>query len=265
MSSDEPTPRPPEGDWLGSRFLHFERRRRVAEVTVDRPEARNALSPAMYFGLRHAVDRVNADDDLDGLIITGKGDVFIPGGDLSRGGPDGWMDFEMLGMDVTPFEKIMNSRKPVVSAVNGICQGGGLMIAMVSDVAVASESATFRAPELLRGIADMFYANVLPSQIGTGRARDLLLTGRTLDATEAERWGVVSRVVPHDRTLDAAREAMEECRQMAPQARVFVKRGVNNAYPRYDRISMDTSLAGPEMVEGFLSFKEKRRPNWVRE
>jgi enoyl-CoA hydratase len=263
--SDDDKPRPPDGDWLGSQYLRFERRGRVAEVTVDRPEARNALSPAMYFGLRYAVDRVNDDDELDGLIITGTDDVFIPGGDLSRGGPDGWMDFELLRMDVTPFDAIMSSRKPVVSAVNGICQGGGLMITMVSDVAVASERATFRAPELLRGIADMYYANVLPAQIGVGRARDLLLTGRTLDAVEAERWGVVSRVVAHEDVLSAARTAMDEARQMAPQARAFVKRGVNHAYPRYDRMSMDTSLAGPEMVEGFMSFKERRPPAWVRD
>jgi enoyl-CoA hydratase len=266
MTTTNPdTPRSPDGDWLGTPYLRFERRGRIAEVVVDRPEARNALTPAMYFGLRYAVDRVNDDDDLDGLIITGTGDVFIPGGDLGRGGPDGWMDFELLRMDVTPFDTIMNSRKPVISAVNGIAQGGGLMITMVSDVGIASELATFRAPELMRGIADMYYANVLPRQVGPARARDLLLTGRTLDAAEAEQWGVISRIVPHDGLLDAAREAMAQCRQMAPQARVAVKRGVNSVYARYDRMSMDASLAGPEMVEGFRSFKEKRPPAWVRD
>ncbi len=143
--SEATTPRPPEGDWLGSRYLRLERVGRVAEVTVDRPEARNALTPAMYFGIRYAVDLVNHDDHLDGLVITGVGDVFIPGGDLGGGGSDGWMNFEVLRMDVTPFDAIMNSPKPVVCAVNGICQGGGLMIAILADVAVASERATFRS------------------------------------------------------------------------------------------------------------------------
>src|SRR5437667_10677913 len=104
-------PRPPEGDWLGSKFLRFERDGRVATVTVDRPEARNALTGAMYFGIRYAVNRVDAADDLDGLIITGTGDVFIPGGDLTRTGGDMWMNFELLGMDCMPFSTIMNSTK----------------------------------------------------------------------------------------------------------------------------------------------------------
>ncbi len=95
-------------------------------------------------------------------------------------------------MDTTPFEAIRNSRKPIVSAVNGICQGGGLLMAMLSDVTVASEETTFRAPELYRGIADMGYAAFLPAQIGPARARDLLFTGRTLDAEEACAWGLVT-------------------------------------------------------------------------
>ncbi|HTT86785.1 MAG TPA: enoyl-CoA hydratase/isomerase family protein [Acidimicrobiales bacterium] len=236
----------------------------MAWVTVDRPEARNALTAAMYFGIRYAVDRVNGDDSLDGLVITGSGDVFIPGGNLGGATPDTWMDFGLLRMDVTPFDAIMQSPKPVVSAVNGICQGGGLMIALLSDVVVAGTNATFRAPELLRGIADMNFASILPTQIGPGRARDLLLTGRTIDATEAERWGLVTRVVDPDELLPAAERAMEECRQMAPQARAAVKRGINACYPRYDRMSMDLSLAGPEVAEGFRAFKARERPAWAR-
>ena len=83
MAEDAPN-RPPEGDWLGSQFLRFERKGSVAHLVVDRPEMRNAMSPAMYFGVRYAVDHVNADRDLAGLLITGSGDVFIPGGDLER-------------------------------------------------------------------------------------------------------------------------------------------------------------------------------------
>jgi enoyl-CoA hydratase/carnithine racemase len=257
--------RPPEGDWLGSDYLRFERRGRIGVVTVDRPEARNAMTPAMYFGVRYAVDLLNGDPGLDGLLLAGTGDVFIPGGDLGRRSPDGWMDFELLRMDVTPFDALMNSSKPVVSAINGLCQGGGLMIAMLSDVSVASEAATFRAPELLRGIADMNYANVLPQHVGAARARDLLLTGRTLSAREGESWGVISRVVPPGELFDAALSALEECRAMAPQGRAAVKRGINAVYQRYDRMTMDSSLAGPEMVEGWQAFKERRPPIWVQD
>jgi enoyl-CoA hydratase/carnithine racemase len=260
------TPRPPDGDWLGSQFLRFERDGVLATCTVDRPEARNALTPAMYFGIRYAIDHVNADPDLAGLLITGTGDVFIPGGDMGGATPDGWGGAsELLGMDITPFEQVRRSVKPVVSAVNGICQGGGLMIAMLSDVSVASERATFRAPELFRGIADTNYAQVLPRQIGPARARDMLLTGRVVDAATALDWGLVTRVVAHDELLAEATAALEQCCRTAPGARAAVKHSLHEYYGHYDRMAMDASIRGPEMVEGWMAFKEKRSPSWVPE
>ena len=124
--------------------------------------------------------------DLAGLLLTGTGDVFAPGGDLSGDNEDGWADLpNLLGMENTPFDALRQSVKPVVSAVNGICQGGGLIIAMLSDMAVVSDRAVFRAPELYRGIADTHYAQILARQIGPGRACDLLFTGRRLSAAEA--------------------------------------------------------------------------------
>ncbi|MGZ5377851.1 MAG: enoyl-CoA hydratase/isomerase family protein, partial [Mycobacterium sp.] len=147
------TPRPPEGDWLGTQYLRFTREGAFGVCTLDRPEARNAMTPAMYFGIRYAVRHVDADPDLAGLLITGTGDVFAPGGDMGGGdGSDNWLTFgSALGMDVTPFETLRQSVKPVVSAVNGLCQGGGLQIALCSDMTVVSDRATFRVPELLRG------------------------------------------------------------------------------------------------------------------
>lgn len=255
--------RPPEGDWLGTPYLRFERHGSLAHCTVDRPEARNALTPAMYFGIRYAVDHVNATPELAGLLITGTGDVFMPGGELAGRSPDGWGPLGHLSMDVTPFDAVRRSPKPVVSAVNGICQGGGLMIAMLSDVAVASERATFRAPELLRGIADTNYAQVLPRQVGPARARDMLMTGRRVDAATALEWGLVSRLVPHDDLVTAATEALAECCRTAPQARAAVKRSFHEYYGHYDRMAMEASLAGEEIVEGWNAFVEKRSPSWV--
>ena len=256
-------PRPPEGDWLGTPYLRFERRGPLAVVTVDRPEMRNSMSPAMYFGVRYAVDHVGASDDLAGLIITGSGDVFIPGGDLGGDNVDGWADFGTLhmGMDVTPFDAVRRSTKPVVCAVNGLAQGGGLMIAMLADVAVASDRSTFRAPELLRGIADTNYAQILPRQIGPARARDMLVTGRTVSAAEAEAWGLVSRVVAHDDLMSEAEAVLAACCRTAPKARAAVKRSFHEYYGHYDRMAMDESLAGDEPVEGFTAFKERRNPS----
>jgi enoyl-CoA hydratase/carnithine racemase len=259
-------PRSPEGDWLGTPFLEFERRGAIAQVTVNRPERRNAMTAAMYFGIRYAVDHVNQDDDLAGLLITGVGDVFIPGGDLGPDQPDAWADLaSLLGMDNTPFDAIRRSAKPVVCAVNGLAQGGGLMIAMLADVAIASERATFRSPELFRGIADTHYGQILPRQIGPARARDLLLTGRTLSAEEAVDWGLVARICPHDRLMATAEEALAWCCRGAPRARRQVKRVMDDFYGSYDRASMDDSLGSTESAEGWQAFAERRSPDWVPE
>ena len=261
---DDERPRPPDGDWLGTPHLTFTRGRVFATCTVDRPRARNALTPAMYFGLRYAIARVDQDPDLAGLLLTGSGDVFIPGGDLGQHGEDDWMDFgTVLGMDVTPFDALRKAAKPVVCAVNGLCQGGGLMIALCSDLAVVSERATFRVPELLRGIADTYYSQVLARVIGTVRTRDLMLTGRTLTAQEALDWGMVSRVVPHEDLPGAAAEALAQICRTAPGARQTIKSSLDGYLGLFDRIGMQASLQGPETREGFRAFKERRSPDWV--
>lgn len=259
------TPRPPEGDWLGTPYLKFERQGPFGVVTLDRPEARNAMTPAMYFGIRYAVTHVETDPDLAGLIITGTGDVFAPGGDLGGGnGVDDWMSFgPALSMDVTPFETLRQSVKPVVSAVNGLCQGGGLQIAICSDMAVVSDRATFRVPELYRGIADTYYSQMLTRLIGPVRTRDLMFTGRTLSAEEAVDWGMVARVVPHDDLADTARDVLTQCCRTAPRARGVVKSSIDNYLGLFDRIGMKASYSGDEAAEGFRAFKARRSPEWV--
>jgi enoyl-CoA hydratase/carnithine racemase len=258
-------PRPPEGDWLGTPYLRFTREGAFGVCTLDRPQARNAMTPAMYFGIRYAVRHVDADPDLAGLLITGTGDVFAPGGDMGGGdGSDNWLTFgSALGMDVTPFETLRQSVKPVVSAVNGLCQGGGLQIALCSDMAVVSDRATFRVPELLRGIADTYYSQMLTRLIGPVRTRDLMFTGRTLTAQEAQEWGMVARVVPHDTLLDEAREVLAQCCRTAPAARGVVKSSLDNYLGLFDRIGMQASNSSPEALEGFRAFKERRSPDWV--
>jgi enoyl-CoA hydratase len=251
-------------DNLGTSGLRFERDGAIAWCTIDRPAARNAFTPTMYFGLKKAVRLVNSDPDLAALIITGSGDVFAPGGDLGgrEEGDDALPDG--IGYDILPFLAVRDSQAPVISAVNGICQGGGLLVAMLSDVAVASDRATFRAPELLRGIPDATYAAVLPAHVGIAVARDLLLTGRRLDAAEALRLGVISRVVPHDELRDAAVAAAREVLRSAPEARMHVKRMLNQRYGDIDYQTMFWALDhSPEPREGMQAFMEKRDPIWV--
>lgn len=249
---------------LGAAGLRLEREGSIAWCIIDRPEARNAFTPAMYFGMKRAVGLVNRDPELAALIITGTDDVFSAGGDLGGRYSEGDEPVPDIGHDALPFLTIRDSRAPVVAAVNGICQAGGLLVAMLADICVASDRATFRAPELLRGIVDSTYAAVLPAHIGIAMARDLLMTGRRFDAGEALRWGVISRVVPHDQLRASALEAAKEILQTGPIARMHVKRMLNDRYGLIDYQTMFASLAqSDEPREGMRAFMEKRPPNWV--
>ena len=251
-------------DELGTTMLRLERAGSIAWCVIDRPEARNALTPAMYYGLKRAVHLVNSDPGLAALIITGVGDVFAPGGDLGGRSEPGESLPDHVGQDVLPFLAIRDSRAPVIAAVNGICQAGGLLIAMMADIAVASDRATFRVPELLRGIPDATYAAALPAHVGMAAARDLLLSARRFDAAEALRLGVISRVVPHDGLRTAALEAARQVLQTAPSARAHVKRMLNERYGDIDYQTMFWALEhSDEPREGMRAFMEKRLPSWV--
>ncbi|HWI43181.1 MAG TPA: enoyl-CoA hydratase/isomerase family protein [Nocardioides sp.] len=251
---------------LGTANLCFEREGPVAWCTIDRPEARNAFTPAMYYGIKRAVRITNADEDLAALIITGTGDVFAPGGDLGGRTTDREDDVSQVGFDILPFTAIRESRKPVIAAVNGICHAGGLVIAMMADVCVASERATFRVPELLRGIPDATFAAALPVHVGMAVARDLLLTSRAVDAAEARAIGLISRVAPHDDLRKEALRAAREVLTAAPQARAHVKRMMNERYGVIDYQTMFGAIEqSEELREGMTAFMEKRQPSWMPE
>ena len=157
---------------LGSRFLRWEQRGATAWVTIDRPERRNALD--VEHVLRHPARRRPGRTrrrSLHALVVTGTGDVFAPGGELGGQHDDGDINIgELLGTGAVPFDAIRDSRKPVIAAVNGLCMGGGLLITMLSDVAIASDRAMFGAPELRRGVADAYHAAILPEHVGIALA-----------------------------------------------------------------------------------------------
>ncbi len=253
-------------DDLGTSALRLERVGPIAWCTIDRPAARNALTPAMYYGIKRAVRLVNSDPDLGALIITGVDDVFAPGGDLGGRHEPGDDLPDGLGQDVLPFLTIRDSPAPVIAAVNGICQAGGLLIAMLADIAVVSDRATFRVPELLRGIPDATYAAALPAHVGISVARDLLLSARVFDAAEALRIGLISRVVPHAELRASAEEAAWQVMRTAPEARMHVKRMLNERYGSIDYQTMFWSLEhSHEPREGMQAFMEKRPPSWIPE
>jgi len=250
---------------VGTRALKLHREGPIMWCRIDRPHARNAFTPAMYFGLKRAVRLVNELEDPCALIITGTGDVFAPGGDLGgRYEPDDERVPDGLTYESLPFVAIRESMRPVIAAVNGICQAGGLLVAMMADVAVVSERATFRVPELLRGIIDASYAALLPAHVGLAQARDLLLTARKFDAAEAKAMGLVSRVVPHEELEAQAVRAACEILRTAPEARAHTKRMLNQQYGTIDYETMFAALRyGREPREGMRAFMEKREPDWV--
>jgi enoyl-CoA hydratase/carnithine racemase len=219
----------------------------------------------MYYGIKRAVGLVEADPTLRALVITGTGDVFAPGGDLGGRTDTGEAPPEVADpAELLPFVAIRDSRVPVVAAVNGICQAGGLLIAMLADIAVASDQATFRIPEVLRGIPDATYASVLPAHVGVGIARDLMLSGRQFDAAEALRLGLISRVVAHERLEEAATDAARQLLRAAPDARLHTKRMLHAHYPPIDYSTMFWALErSPETREGMRAFMEKREPSWI--
>ena len=137
------------------------------------------------------------------------------------------------------------------------------MIALLSDIAVASEKAVFRVPELLRGFADSYYAAILTAHVGTARARELMFTARKLSAQEVVDMGLIARISEHDALKETARQIAWDVLQTAPGARLQYKRMVNASYPTVDEITFEQSMNSEEVAEGFSAFIEKRSPDWV--
>ena len=250
---------------LGSKYLRGNLEDGVLTVVLDRPERRNACTIEMYHGIKKAAVLAEKDPAVDVLVITGTGDVFCPGGELGGKHEGGTaIDRETDRWDLIPFTQLERCPKTVVCAVNGLCQGGGLNMVLTSDVVVASDQAQFRAPELLRGVADCWLSARLAAHIGVARAKYLLFAAPTFSAAEAAAMGLVARVVPHAELDRRVAETITQIRQTAPLARKFVKRDINRGLPPIDLEMFTDSLASEEVAEGFRAFIEKRKPRWSR-
>ena len=250
---------------LGSNHLRARRADGVLRVVIDRPERRNALTIEMYHGLKKAAVLAGRDPEVDVLLVTATGDWFCVGGEMGgRHEGGGGLDRETDGIDLLPFVQFERCPKVVIVGINGVCQGGGLNLTLTSDLAIAVERATFRAPELLRGVADCYLGARLASRIGIGRAKTLLLTAAEVTAAEALTMGLVSRVVPQAGLEAALEEMIAQVRQTGPEARTAIKRDLNRQLPTIDFGMFTASLASDEVREGFAAFVEKRPPEWTR-
>lgn len=249
---------------LGSRHLHATKSDGVIRVVIDRPERRNALTIEMYHGIKKAAVLAERDPSVDVLVVTSTGEYFCVGGEMGgqhEGGQP--LDRETERFDLLPFVEFERCPKIVLMAINGMCQGGGLNMTLMSDLAVVSDRATFRVPELLRGVADCFLGARLASRVGIARAKYLLFTAQVFSAAEALAMGLVSRVVPHSQLDAAVAETIGWVRQTGPRARTALKRDLNRQLPTIDFAMFAESLASDEVREGFAAFVEKRPPGWV--
>ena len=250
---------------LGSQYLHATKDGGVLRVVIDRPERRNALTIEMYHGIKKAAVLAERDPAVDVLVVTATGDYFCVGGEMGGKHEGGQLlDRETDGLDLTPFVQLERCSKLVLMAINGMCQGGGLVMTLMSDLSVVSDRATFRVPELLRGVADCYYGARLASRVGMAHAKYLIFTAQYVTAQEALAMGLVSRVVPHDQLEAAVTETIGWVQQTAPRARTLLKRDLNRQLPTIDMPMFAESLAGDEVREGFAAFVEKRPPSWVR-
>lgn len=251
---------------LGTSFLKAHVAERVLHVRIDRPERRNAITQDMYRGLKRAAILADGDAEVDVLCLTGSGDVFAVGGDMSgQSEHPEELAQELDPTDHFPFRQFEQCRKVVCAAINGICHAGGLNLVLFSDLSIASERATFRAPELLRGAPDPWIAARLAEYVGLGKAKYLLFTGAVLDAAQAAALGLIGTVVPH---ADFERElawTLEQIRRTGPRSRAFVKDDFNRRLAVPDANMFRRAIMSPEMAEGFQAFFEKRAPNWPRD
>src|SRR6185503_13368362 len=220
---------------LGSAGLRATKDGGVLRVVLDRPDRRNSCTVEMYHGIKKAAVLAERDPEVDVLLLTATGDVFCVGGEMGgqhEGGQP--VDRETDGLDLTPFVQLERCPKIVLVAVNGMCQGGGLVMTLMSDVSVVSDRARFRVPELLRGVADCYLGARLAPRVGVARAKYLLFTAQYFSAADALAMGLVSRVVPHEQLEAAVAETIGWVRQTGPEARAALKRDLNRALPRID-------------------------------
>ncbi|MEZ5169995.1 MAG: enoyl-CoA hydratase/isomerase family protein [Acidimicrobiia bacterium] len=238
----------------------------VASIVIDRPERANALTMEMYEALNCSLWEAELDDSADVITITATGDeYFVPGGDLSSGADDWERDVSGRLAHVEgdfPYPTFERISKIVITGVNGMCQAAGIVIVLVSDLVVASENASFKVPEALRGLVEPFVPARLPSHVGLAKARWMMYTGEEMSAVDAERFGLVGKVVPHDDLGAAVDDAVAAVRRTGPEARARYKRLLTEAQPPFRYEEFFDQMRSPEAVEGMRSFTEKRPPSW---
>ena len=244
----------------------------VTIVTLNRPEALNALSSKVLDDLIGAFEAYQADDSQRCAIITGAGDkAFAAGADIKEMSDKAAADFYLQDFFAKWTSHIVEAtRKPWIAAVNGFALGGGCELAMMADFIIASDKAKFGQPEIKLGVAPgMGGSQRLTRAVGKAKAMEMCLTGRMMDAAEAERSGLVARVVPHDELMTEAKKTAAAIAAMPPMAAMVNKEMVNAAYETtltqgvlHERRLFQILTATEDKAEGMAAFVEKREGQW---
>lgn len=229
-------------------------------LTLNRPNKLNALTQALYRDVRTALVRADLDEATEVVVLTGAGRAFCAGGDLAevhemhrRG--DGVELAAAVDNSTATLRQMETMAKPIVCAVNGLAHAAGFLLAMQADIAIASDKATFRLPEALRGISDVYAACHLSSYIGVARTKYLLMTCTEITAQEACDWGLIARVVPHQELMPATKEVVQKLLDTQPGARGWNKSLINaSALPPFDGRALKATMASGETRAGTLSF-----------
>jgi enoyl-CoA hydratase len=246
-----------------------ETRGRVGLIRLNRPQALNALNRALLRELGEAVDAFDADANIGCMVITGSDKAFAAGADIKEMADKTFIE-AFLGNLAATWDRVAHVRKPVIAAVAGFALGGGCELAMECDLIIAADNAKFGQPEIKLGIIPGIGGTQrLPRAVGKAKAMDLILTGRMMDAQEAERSGLVARIVPLANLLDEALKTAETIASMSLPSVLAAKEAVNRAFEgslaegvRFERRIFHSLFATADQKEGMAAFIDKRPPKF---
>ena len=242
----------------------------VGLVTLNRPDALNALSNALMQELCEVLNQFEADQEIGVIVITGNEKAFAAGADIKEMQGKSYMDVYISDFITTTWQRVASCRKPVIAAVGGYALGGGCELAMMCDFIIAADSAKFGQPEINLGIIPGAGGTQrLTRFVGKSKAMEMCLTGRMMDAQEAERVGLVSRIVPAEQLVDDALKTAQKIAKLSRPSVLMAKESVNRAYEttlaegvRFERRMFHSLFATEDQKEGMAAFAEKRKANW---
>ena len=240
----------------------------VGIITLNRPKALNALNAALLGELATQLETFDADPAIRCVIVTGSERAFAAGADIKEMAPQSYMDMFKSNFFAVAADRIAAVRKPVIAAVSGYALGGGCELAMLCDFIIASDTAKFGQPEITLGILPGIGGSQrLTRLVGKSKAMDMCLTGRMMDATEAERAGLVSRIVPVAELMAETLKIAQKIAEQSVPALMMVKEAVNRSYEttlaeglRFERRLFHAAFASEDQKEGMAAFAEKRKP-----